>query len=53
MKFMSRFLIPVCTLLAGRMFGARSYNDMLIEDFPGPPISQSPKRNSTTSMSTT
>ena len=37
MKFMSRFLIPVCTLLAGLMFGACSDKDKQIEDLPEAP----------------
>ena len=34
---MSRFLIPVCTLLAGLMFGACSDKDKQIEDLPEAP----------------
>ena len=32
MKFITRFLIPVCTLLAGLMCGACSDDDKQIED---------------------
>ena len=37
MKFITRFLIPVCTLLAGLMCGACSDDDKQIEDLPEAP----------------